>query len=354
MLRYMDGFDWADSTLAAAASRYDSSRNSTGGLSLGATGSYGARTGPYVLRIFNNNPGYLTRTVSFSGTMIAGFGFKLGSQVTDSASGLCSFREGSTAHVSLGINTSRQLTVWRGNPIGGTLLATSATALSKSQWYVIEVEATVDDTTGSFRVWVDGVEDTGLAFSGDTKNGGTGVVDGFTLGGLGNSASVGSTEKYFDDLYLADTSGTGVIARLGTAMSVQTLTVNAAGDEADFTPSAGSNFQCVDDVSPDDDTTYVQSGTAGHQDLYNVTGLTGSPGSVAAVQVSVYAKKTDVGARSVKPLVKSNGTIGTGDAQSLTTSGYSGVVAVFQTDPDTAADWAVGDIASLQIGMEVA
>jgi hypothetical protein len=46
--------------------------------------------------------------------------------------------------------------------------------------------------------------------------------------------------------------------------------VNAAGDVTQLTPSAGSNYQCVDDV-PYNTTDYTSSDTVDQYDLYNLS-----------------------------------------------------------------------------------
>ncbi len=43
-------------------------------------------------------------------------------------------------------------------------------------------------------------------------------------------------------------------------MAIETLRPNAAGDETQFAPyGAANNWQCVDEASADDDTTYVRN-----------------------------------------------------------------------------------------------
>jgi len=69
---------------------------------------------------------------------------------------------------------------------------------------------------------------------------------------------------------------------------------DADGADADLTPSAGANWQCIDDIGPDEDTTYNESdGTAGHRDSFETAGVAGM--AVLSVGTLVRARKTDTG-----------------------------------------------------------
>lgn len=80
--------------------------------------------------------------------------------------------------------------------------------------------------------------------------------------------------------------------------SASNLIPNAAGDYTNLTPSAGSNYACVDDTpgAPDDDTTYVQyNNTPMVYDAYNLSTFTIPDGAIiSSVQVFFRGRSTHV------------------------------------------------------------
>jgi len=66
---------------------------------------------------------------------------------------------------------------------------------------------------------------------------------------------------------------------------------NGAGDVTQLAPSAGANWECVDDNPHDGDTTYNQfDNTAIKRDLYNLSSLPGDAVTVESVQVYVTVR----------------------------------------------------------------
>jgi len=87
----------------------------------------------------------------------------------------------------------------------------------------------------------------------------------------------------------------------GTKRKEATFRPNAAGSKTNQTPvGEANNWQCVDDVTPDDDTTYVyKSGTNG-SDLYNIPDHTTETGTIDHATLYYRCKKlNDTGAAQV-------------------------------------------------------
>jgi hypothetical protein len=153
-----------------------------------------------------------------------------------------------------------------------------------------------------------------------------------------------------DDMYLANSSGSGVTDVVGDVY-VERLLPDGAGDSTQFTPSAGSNFQNVDDATPDDDTTYNASSTAGHKDLFTVGDLTQPVDTVYGVQVCNYAKKDNPGV-ALNTVVKSGASEST-DAVGATLDNYQFNTSIFETNPDGGGAWTESSVNSMQIGYEI-
>jgi hypothetical protein len=272
-------------------------------------------------------------------TVITGFAYK--GVITGGATGLVFFRDGSTVHVGLGVDAANRLFVFRATT--GTVLGTAASALLAGAWDYIEIKVFIHDTTGTIEVRVNGTAVITLTNQ-DTRNAGTAQVTNVFLGSSGvNSADI-------CDWYIADTTGTANNDFLGDTRVLE-LYPNGAGTYTDFTPSAGSNYQAVDETAQDGDTTYVESSTVGHKDTYAYTDLATSP-TIKGAMLLILAKKDDAGARSIALTCKSGATEDDGTTAALSTS-YVYYSKIWETDPDTAAAWTAANLNSAEFGVEL-
>lgn len=223
---------------------------------------------------------------------------------------------------------------------GTTVIASTTTEAVLDAWVYIEFKVVTHDSTGSYELRKNGVSI--LSGSGvDTKNG--------SGGGSGYHATVrmhsAASLMKFDDVYIDDSAFHG-------DRKVITIFPNAAGDDADFTPSSGSNYQAVDDVPHDGDTSYVESATTDHQDLYGVP--TPSPIlGVDGVQHNVVCRKTDATDFDIKPVCKSGATESVDSAQVVDSTTYTTKRRILENDPDTASAWDAAGIGAAQFGYRV-
>jgi hypothetical protein len=170
-----------------------------------------------------------------------------------------------------------------------------------------------------------------------------------------SSHFTGTTDRYdlrLDDVYLCDTTGSRNNDLSGD-VRVTTLRPNADTAQADFTPSSGSvHHNRVSESVADGDTTYVESDTVGHMDLYELTDLPLTPAAIHAVQLATVARKTDAGARSLRAIARSGATTQPGATRTLATS-YALYDDILETDPDTTADWTKAAVDALLTGVEL-
>jgi len=109
--------------------------------------------------------------------------------------------------------------------------------------------------------------------------------------------------------------------------------VDASGSSADFTPTgAGTNEACVDEIPPDDDTTYNRSTVSTDLDQLGQAGMDGAVGTVLAVQAHIRARKEDATAATIKVGLLHSGTHGQGSAVALSTS-YQQFTEIFEDVP---------------------
>jgi hypothetical protein len=126
---------------------------------------------------------------------------------------------------------------------------------------------------------------------------------------------------------------------------------DGAGNSTDFTPSAGSNFQNVDETSTDSDTTYNSETTAGDHDTYTYAAV-GLTGNVRAIQTNLVVRSTGAGAETLRPKIRISGTDYSGTTVGCTTS-YLDKMEVFETSPATAVVWTVSEIDGAEFGIEL-
>lgn len=258
------------------------------------------------------------------------------------------FRDGASVQCRLSWDgTNGVLNFYRG--ASAVLLGTTgAPAMAQGLWYYVEAKVTIHDTTGAFDVHISGVS----RVSGTNVNTRGGTANNYA-NTIAFSSSGGNTP--LDDIYLCDGAGALNNDFLGDSR-VETQMPSGAGASTQFTPSAGSNYQCVDEVpAPNGDTDYVSSSNVGDQDFYAIPALPTTVGTVRGVQVSAYARKDDAGARSLSVEIRaSDGTVVQYSAQPLLTSYAFYLGAPRETDPATGAAWTIAGVNAAQPGIRVA
>ena len=300
------------------------------------------------IRITSPGAGSTTVSKSFTGvvTFGAAFAFKLVTADVGSTRLFLYLKNGSTQHMQIGLNTSQQLVVYNGATF--TLLATGQ-ALTVGTWYHIEIKVKIDDSTGSFEVRVNGNVTPTINLSGiDTRNGGVASIDTALF-----TTDSSTTQVYdIDDIVFWDTAGSSPQNNFLGEIRIETLFPTGAGTNTTWTPTgAASNFDCVDDTTPDDDTTYVSTAVSGNKDTYAMGNLTSSAVTILGTQYNLLARKTDVSAADIKSVVRTNSTNFSSSAQTPTTS-YTYITDIRQVNPDTSAAWTGTEINASEWGSE--
>lgn len=259
----------------------------------------------------------------------------------------------STLHLYVGLNTSRQLYVYRGN--GTQLGITGTNVFDFNSWMYLEFKATLHDTTGSFTLRKDGA--TLLSGTGvDTKNGGTKTVfDSIKLRGTSGNADSSGAGIYVDDLYLLNGAGSTNNDLLGD-VTIETLYPSGNGNYSQFVGSdadSTNNYQLVDEAGSPSTADYVGSPTDGNKDTYAYSNLTHSTGSVYGVAIRSYAAKSDAGAKSISNVVRSGGTDSVQTAQALSTS-YGTISNLLEQNPVGATSWTIASVNAAEFGVQAA
>lgn len=167
---------------------------------------------------------------------------------------------------------------------------------------------------------------------------------------FGGSASDIVDDFYMDNLYICDTTG-GVNDTFLGPIRVDDLYPDGVGNYSNLTPSvAKANYETVDE-NPADGVEYVYSATEGDEDTYQMNDMTGTE-DVAGVVANIITKKTDAGAKFVRPMVRIGGVDYTGTSGALTES-YGLVTTTWDESPATASAWSQTEIDGMEVGQEV-
>lgn len=259
--------------------------------------------------------------------------------------GILGALEGGTNHLNVALSSASpySLIVRRGT----TVLATIAAGLLTGAWYYVELAGKIDDTVGYWEVYVNGVS-VGSASGVDTRNGGTGVCDRYELGSSQDNSGTNVTRVLFDDAYCATV--TGGPDHLGDVRCAY-LKPTAAGASTQWTPSAGSNWQNVDDQTPNGDTDYNSDATVGDIDTFVMEDMP-SNGAVFGVQRVLYARKTDAGSRTLHAVIRPTTVNREGPDLGLSDSYLYGTD-IMLTNPDTGLQWDDTEVNASEIGYKL-
>jgi len=245
-------------------------------------------------------------------------------------------------HLKIHPNAGKHLEVHNS---ADTLLGTSSGhTIESTTWYYIEVKVVIHDSAGSVVIKVDGSEVLNLSGI-DTQNGSNAYAGAVKVELLYNN------QTWFDDFYLLDASGSKNNDFLGD-VRIEVLRPNGAGVHTDLTPSAGANYENVDEIYPDDDATYNSSGNVGDKDTYALPSVTSFTGIIHAVKTQITIRKDDSGTRKAKILRRVNGTDYQGTEEDLLIS-YKTFSKIDENNPDDSATWEEADINGMEVGVEV-
>lgn len=301
----------------------------------------------------NNSGEFMWKQVNPSdehATFIAGVGFYRNSADDTEVINFVS-DSGNTSHVSCNVDTNGAIRVTRGGRTG-TTLGTSVTGLvPPSTWHYIEFKATLSDTVGVAVVRVDNTQVLNLT-SQDTKNAGTKTV--FDRVYVGQVSSGGSVDCFIDDFYFCNGAGSVNNDLLGECR-VRTLyaTGNGAvsqgvGSDADSV----NNYALINDTIPGSGSaTYVDLVNTNDEDTYAFADLPDTSGSVAGVQISTYAQKSDTGSRTLAHVTRIGSTDYPSSNLPIGAGSFAWQATVRETNPATSTAFTRADVNAAEFGV---
>jgi hypothetical protein len=295
------------------------------------------------IKLYSNDR--ITKTFVNNQYFCVSFGLNLTS-ISGSGCTLLSLVDASTQQADLFINGNYTVSITR----GGTALTngTSTIMLRPNTWNWIEWKMMIADSisANSCQLKINGELAITVATGQDTKASANAYANSLRL----NSDT--STYVSYDDFILQVGSGSDF---LGDTRIITSFP-NANGSSSSWTGSDGNstdNYLLVDETNPDDDTTYVQSNTVGHKDLYGFPTLGSTASSIVAMGVDVNCRKTDATSRTICAVVKSGSTEQDGTNVAISDTYAYQIQDIFSTNPDTSLAWTQAQVEAVEIGQKV-
>ncbi len=252
----------------------------------------------------------------------------------------------STELGSVRIDSGGQLKLYTGT---ATQVASGSLVIDAGNFYCLEVHVKIANSGGVIETKIDGIAD--ASFTGDTQPGADTTYDRFRYG----AANIGTSGNYIylDDLAYNDTSGGNDNSWCGDGRVVA-LIPSAAGDVTQLTPLSGSNWDNVNELPDDQDTTYNYDAGGGEYDLYNCADSSLPAGAtILRVQVCAVAREDAAAGDSIQIGLKTNSNEYWSSNIPVITTYDMYVGTDHRVNPQTTAAWTTGQLDSLQIGVKV-
>jgi hypothetical protein len=255
-----------------------------------------------------------------------------------------SINEG-VSQVRIGMYTDGTLVVKNDNdPVAIVIASSAAGVINPAAYNYIEVDAQIA-ASASVTVKVNNTVVIDVSGVRTRVPGTSAVVNQFELKAIG-----GVTTGRHDDFYIRDPKAIGQGLAFYGPIRVRVAVAVSDSTPLLWTPSTGTDhFAMVDEIPPDDGTTYVSGDTPNQIDqyLYGISGISNGA-SIPVVQHSMDAALVGGGSRA---LGSSCGGIVTGDVQ--VTSVYNMVIVPYELDPVTGLAWVVNDLSVRPFGPAV-
>ena len=226
-----------------------------------------------------------------------------------------------------------------------------------SGFHFLEWKSLISPTVGTTEVRLDGVSILTLTNQ-NTRATANSSWNGVYIGQTDAIASSGTTSSGnydFDDLYVLDGTGSAPWNNfLGDVRIDTRLATGASANGApntQWTPSAGSNYQNVDETTPNDDTDFNSGVAVDLLDTFVVQDCVVAGVTVLGAQVVVTAKRIDASLCSLAAAVRHSSTNYVGASLEVPVS-YASLPIMFATNPGTSAQWTESEFNNAEFGYQ--
>lgn len=253
------------------------------------------------------------------------------------------FQDAGVTQCWLLMNVDGSMSWYRGE--NTVLLATGGVLVAGVRNYV-EAKVTIGNAVGAntCEVFVNGVivPALTLAAGADTQATANAYANSVVLGPkIGGGFS---TTWDFEDFYHG--SGTDEAGDL----NIETLQMTANGNYAQWTPSAGTNWQNIDEIPPNT-ADYNETNVVNEIDTFVCQDVPAGS-QIITVAVNCYAQKTSAGLRTIGGVIRSNVTDGVASAQALSLE-WQNYQFEFPLNPDGNVAWTEAAVNAMEPGYKL-
>jgi hypothetical protein len=292
-------------------------------------------TGSYCLNLnYNATVGTVLKTLPASAEYY--FAFKIRMSNTD-AHGILFVRNGNTV-IGRIVTSGGLIKVYS----GASLRATGTKPLAPFTTYLMEIRYKVGDADGIIQVKVNGLID--VNYSGDTQPGADTQINTIFMGR--EATYVTYAAAYYDDFIVDNSSWIG-------NTFVQLVRPTGAGTSTQWTPSAGANYECVDET-PYDDVDFISTNIVDKLDFYAMSNLTGEIGSIKCVQARALAKQEGTPDVTNLKLAVRTGGVDHFSADLPIGTALTPLLKVWEANPETTNPWTEAQLNDIELGVKAA
>lgn len=216
-----------------------------------------------------------------------------------------------------------------------TLVASSDPIITASSWQHIECKLVIDSIVGEMEIRVNGVTMLHATDLDLGMNGATQIVWGTPIGEQPGSTSV---DLYIDDIVAWNDTGDDNADFLGP-VRVETIFPASDTAQADWSVTgAADGYDAINDVAPDDDTSYISSDNQGDVSEFGLDTLPPETANIRGVYIPALARLSSAGTGNIQVSLVSESEVSEGPDQTLTQV-YTYWGSVHEKDPDTGLAW---------------
>lgn len=248
-----------------------------------------------------------------------------------------------------GSGNNAGLYVNRGNTTLNSSVNGSWTGMLEDTWYYIEMKVYCHETSGTVNVHVDGVEV--LHFTGNTRHRYSQGCTGYSAVLLHSRPS--NIAHIYDDMYIADGSGSGVTDLLGPCR-VESIAPTSDVSTGNWTPNSGVNL--YDNINEQEmDADFIYTNEDSDRAMFETTNLSAniSTGTVRGIMLNCESEQYQNSVQYAKAMTQ-NGSSGnvahSGNFRPGRGWAYSHGE-IMELDPDGNA-WTPSTVNQLRIGVE--
>jgi len=247
------------------------------------------------------------------------------------------------------INNTEKLFI-QYQPFGTADTLFTTTQLDANTWYYLELKAKMHGSEGivQFRLNEELIVDRSGLDTVAYNSSGT------QIGGVQFSFAIYG-RWWLDDIYILDTTGSKNNDFLGD-IRIDSIYPSGVGNYTDLTPSAGNNYECIDEINMDS-ADYVEGANAGEKDSYAYADV---PTDLDDAAIYGIQLRNQVIRTAESDNIKAKGFLRTGSTDYAETTGqslsdiYKSKIVVWEDDPSDSGDWTKAKINACEFGMEVA